>query len=206
VSFGEVVLSAAVEGIVDQAVVERLSDELGFSVYSFHGLKGKSYLKERIKAFNSAARFNPWLVLVDLDSGECAPKLRSDWLTTPSRLMRFRVAVRAIETWLMADADTLSDFLHVRRAFLPANPDALENPKQSLVDLARRSNRAELRKDMVPRTGSGNNIGPAYSSRLIEYVSDHSNGWRPNQAARVSDSLRRCWASLQTLAAMPTSG
>src|SRR5208337_572645 len=129
---------------------------LGFSIYSFQGLKGKSFLKQRIIAFNNAARFNPWLVLVDLDSCECAPKLRSAWLTNPARLMRCRVVVRAIEAWLMADADTLSDFLHVRPAFIPANPDALGNPKESLVSLARRSTRADLRKDMVPRAGSGN--------------------------------------------------
>lgn len=199
----ERLLSAAVEGIVDQAVVERLSDTLGFSVYAFYGLKGKSFLKKRIKAFNNAARFNLWLVLVDLDACECAPKLRANWLVTPSRLMRFRVVVRAIEAWLMVDPDTLADFLHVRRALIPANPDTLENPKQSLVSLARRSTRADVRKDMVPRAGSGNTIGPAYSSRLIEYVSDHRNGWRPNEAARVSDSLRRCWVRLQNLDALP---
>jgi len=96
------VLSAAVEGIVDQAVVERLIEELGFSVYSFQGLKGKPFLKARIKAFNSAARFSPWLVVVDLDSTECAPRLRTEWLTSPSRLVRFRIAVRAIEAWLIA--------------------------------------------------------------------------------------------------------
>jgi hypothetical protein len=89
VSLENVVLSAGVEGIVDQAVVQRLTDELGFSVYGFHGLRGKSFLKERINAFNSAARFNPWLVLVDLDSDECAPQLRSDWLVAPSRSMTF---------------------------------------------------------------------------------------------------------------------
>ncbi len=197
---GGVVISAAVEGIVDRAVVERLSLELGCRVYSFYGMEGKPFLKKRIGAFNSAARFSPWLVLVDLDHCACAAALRNAWLSAPSRLMRFRVAVRSVEAWLIADAETLADFLHVRRSLIPAVvPDALGNPKELVVNLARRSTRAEIRKDMVPRPHSGNNVGPAYSSRLIEYISDRNNGWRPNIAAMGSDSLRRCRDCLRTL-------
>jgi len=193
-----VTISVAVEGIVDRAVLERLAADLRFSIGSFHGLKGKQYLKQKIPAFNSAARFSPWLVLVDLNSCRCAPALRAEWLSVSSELMRFRVAVHAVEAWLMADAETLSDFLHVPRALVPSEPDGLSHPKDSLVNLARRSTRAEIRKDMVPRPGSGNNIGPAYSSRLIEYALDRRNGWRLNIAADVSDSLRRCTQSLET--------
>jgi hypothetical protein len=196
---GDAVISAAVEGIVDRAVVERLSLELGLRVYSFHGLKGKPFLRKRIGAYNNAARFNPWLVLVDLDHCTCAAALRDAWLSAPSRLMRFRVAVHSVEVWLMADAETLANFLHVRRSLIPVVPDAQANPKELVVNLARRSSRAELRKDMVPRAQSGNSIGPAYSSRLIEYISDRNNGWRPRVAATRSESLRRCRDSLRTL-------
>jgi hypothetical protein len=193
-----VMISAAVEGIVDRAVLERLAADFHFSVGSFHGLKGKQYLKQRMPAFNSAARFSPWLVLVDLDSCRCAPALRAEWLSASSELMRFRVAVRSVEAWLIADGETLSDFLHVRGSLVPSDPDGLSHPKESLVNVARRSTRAEIRKDMVPRTGSGNSVGPAYASRLIEYVLDRRNGWRPNIAADVSDSLRRCRESFGT--------
>jgi hypothetical protein len=106
--------------------------------------------------------------------------------------------VRAVEAWLMADAETLSDFLHVRGSLVPSDPDGLSHPKESLVNLARCSTRAEIRKDMVPRPGSGNSIGPAYASRLIEYILDDRNGWRPNIAASISDSLRRCRESFGT--------
>jgi len=115
--------------------------------------------------------------------------------------MRFRIAVRAVEAWLIADAETLAAFLHVRRSFFPSNPDTLPNPKQSLVDLARRSSRSEIRKDMTPKVNSPGTTGPAYASRLIEYVSDHANGWRPGEAALTSESLRRCRASLVALTA-----
>jgi hypothetical protein len=200
-----VAISAAVEGIVDRAVVERLAIESGVSVYSFHGMMGKQFLKKRLQAFNNAARFSPWLVLVDLDRCNCAPAFLSKWLIVPSQFMRFRIAVRSVEAWLLADADTLADFLHVRISLVPTNPDMLVDPKESLVSLSRRSTRAEIRKDMVPRPGSGNSVGPAYASRLIEYISDRKNGWRPNVAASMSDSLRRCGDSLQTLIATTQS-
>jgi len=45
-----VFLSAAIEGIVDQAVVEKLGTDLGFSIYGFYGLRGKPYLKQRMSA------------------------------------------------------------------------------------------------------------------------------------------------------------
>jgi hypothetical protein len=199
VSVGNVAISAAVEGIVDRAVVEKLATESHISVYSYYGLKGKEFLGSRIGAFNDAARFSPWLVIVDLDRCECAATLRSKWLRSPSRFMSFRVAVRAIEAWLMADAERLANFLHVRRSLVPAHPDGIENPKESLVNLARHSSRSEIRKDMVPRPSSANSIGPAYASRLIEYILDPAKGWRPSIAAKSSDSLRRCRRSLQAL-------
>jgi hypothetical protein len=169
VSRGGVEISAAVEGIVDRAVVERIAREWGLSIYNFHGLRGKQFLRQRIAAFNNAARFNPWLVLVDLDRCDCAPALLLEWLGAPSQFMRLRVAVRAIEAWLMADAASLSDFLHVRPSLVPGTPDVLGDPKQTLINLARRSTKAEIRRDMVAREGSGNIIGPAYASRLMEY-------------------------------------
>lgn len=71
-------------------------------------------------------------------------------------------------------------------------------PKQALVNLARTSRRRAIRDDMVPREGSGRAVGPGYTSRIIEFVSNH---WRPEQAAHVSDSLRRAIARLEILVA-----
>jgi len=58
-----------------------------------------------------------------------------------------------------------------------------------MVDLARRSRRRTIREDMVPREGSGREVGPAYSSRMIEFV---RNAWSPEAAMEASDSLCRC--------------
>ena len=157
------------------------------------------------QSYNNAARHAPWIVLVDLDSERnCAPPLQEAWLPHPAPHMCFRVAVRAVEAWLMADAERLAAFIGVARRRIPTDPEREERPKQAMVNLARFSRRRDVRQDMVPRDGSGRTVGPAYTSRLMDYASDR---WRPDVAARRADSLRRAVGRLRRLAAgADTSG
>lgn len=192
-----VVISAAVEGIVDEAVVRKLITSLGGQPGPVYGKNGKSALRTRINGFNNAARHAPWMVLVDLDGEQdCAPPLRESWLPAPAPLLCFRVAVRQVEAWLIADEEALSSYAGVARSRIPADPEGLPNAKVAMVDVARQSRRAAIRRDMVPREGSGRSVGPAYTSRLIEYAEKQ---WRPEVAARRSDSLRRAIACLERL-------
>jgi hypothetical protein len=190
-------ISAAVEGIVDEAVVRRLIAHAGATLGPVYGKQGKSFLRQRIAGYNSAARRAPWVVLVDLDHDhQCAPPLCSEWLVQPAAHLCFRVAVREVEAWLLADPQRLAAFLRVPRNKVPTNPEGLAEPKTALVNLARLSRRRAIQEDMVPREGSGRQVGPAYSSRLIEFV---SSLWRPDVAARQSDSLRRAIDRLRRL-------
>jgi hypothetical protein len=191
-------ISAAVEGIVDEAVVRKLIVHVGATPGPVYGKQGKSLLRQKIAGYNNAARRAPWIVVVDLDhDGNCAPPLRSAWLVQPAAHLCFRVAVREVEAWLIADADRLAAFLRVPRNRVPANPEGLDEPKTTMVNLARSSRRRAIQEDMVPREGSGRQVGPAYSSRLIEFV---SSSWQPDVAAGRSDSLRRAIDCLKLLA------
>jgi len=192
------VISAAVEGIVDEAVVRKLIMHAGATPGSVHGKQGKSHLRERIAGYNHAAHRAPWLVLVDLDSeADCAPPLRFGWLPQQAPNLCFRVAVREVEAWLLGDAERVAQFLRVARSRIPRDPERLADPKGALVALARSSRLRDVREDMVPRPGSGRQVGPAYSSRLIEFV---STLWRPEEAALYADSLQRTLRCLQRLA------
>jgi hypothetical protein len=91
--------------------------------------------------------------------------------------------------------------LGVAVARVPQHPDELDNPKQQLVHLARRSHRRAIREDLVPREGSGRAVGPLYTTRMIEFLQDRNSGWRPAQAALGSDSLARCVSRLRGFAA-----
>ncbi len=192
-----VFVSAAVEGLVDEAVARRLIEHVEAVCHRIYGKMGKSRLRQQLPGYNRAAARSPWLVLVDLDrEADCAPPLRRAWLPAPAPKMCFRVAVREVEAWLMADHEALAGFLRVRAASLPRYPEAEPDPKRTLVDLARASQRRDIREDMVPRPGSGRAVGPAYSSRLIEFA---QRRWRPEVAAHRADSLGRCLARLRRM-------
>lgn len=96
----------------------------------------------------------------------------------------------------MADAAALADFLHVKESKVPGEPETLGNAKVEMVNLARRSRRTSIRTDMVPREGSGRSVGPAYASRLIEFVNKR---WRPPVAGDCSHSLARAISCLKRL-------
>jgi hypothetical protein len=195
----QVILSAAVEGIVDEAVVRRLVQEVPAIAGAVHVKNGKTQLRAKVEGYNNAARFHPWIVLVDLDhETDCAPLLRAAWVPAPAPLLAFSVAVREVEAWLLADRQRLAQFLHVAVQRVPKDPDAVEDPKQMIIQLAAHSRSQDVREDMVPRPGSGRHQGPAYASRLIEFAQTH---WRPDFAEKHSDSLRRCRRRLRRLVA-----
>ena len=191
------IISAAVEGHVDEAVVRRLIAHVGGQTGDVYGKNGKTALRQRINGYNNAARHAPWVVLVDLDNdADCAPPICDEWIPAPAPNLCFRIAVREVEAWLMADAQTLARYLGVELGKIATEPEKLERPKDAMVDLARRSRRRDIREDMVPREKSGRRVGPAYASRLIEYVREH---WRPKVAAERAESLQRAIHCLHKL-------
>jgi hypothetical protein len=194
-------LSGAAEGDLDEAVLHRLVHQAGFSLANVYGRQGKASLLRALRGYNAAARHASWVVLVDLDRDcECAPPCVQRWLPDPAPHMCFRIAVRSIEAWLLADGDRIAAFLGVHPAHVPHDPDTLADPKRALVDLARRSRRRALRDEIVPRDGSGRSVGPLYTTRMIEFIQDEATGWRVDHALGVSDSLNRCVERLRRFA------
>jgi hypothetical protein len=107
-----------------------------------------------------------------------------------------RVAVRAIETWLLADREQMAQFLHVQINQVPAYPEGEANPKKTIVQLAAKSRNKILREDILPREGRGGLVGAGYSIRMTEFARQH---WRPDTAAQTADSLARCIRALREL-------
>lgn len=191
------VLNAAVEGSVDEAILRRLVSHVGGELGPTYGKRGKQHLRDRLAGYNNAAEHAPWITLVDLDHDfDCAPPLRNEWLPNPARWMCFRVAVREVEAWLIADHEGIAEYLSLSKATIPRESEDLEDPKRTMVDLARRSRRRDIREGMVPSEGSGRDVGPTYASSLIEFVLNH---WSPQRAQHRADSLRRCIERLRCL-------
>jgi hypothetical protein len=183
------IVSVAVEGPTDTEIVARVFGWLGIQLGTVYGERGKSYLDGKLGAWNAAAKFAPWLVVRDLDhDADCAPTLVSKLLPAPSAFMRFRVPVRSIDAWLLADRERLASSLFIPVTAVPSDPDSLSDPKQEIVNLARRSKRREVRDDLVPHPGMTAKVGPAFAARMIEFARKH---WRPSVAVRRSESLSR---------------
>lgn len=196
-------ISGAVEGPSDEVVLRRIVAHCGATVHRVQVQGGKDDLQRALPGYNAAAQGDPWLVLVDLDHEfECAPPLVDEWLPEPSTYIRFRVVVRQVESWLLADADRFASFFRVRKAAIPRSPDDVDDAKAALLIAVGGSTRRAIREDMLPRPRSGRRVGPAYTSRLIEFVSDAHRGWRPDAAAKRSASLAKCLARLRGLIAI----
>jgi len=180
-------ISAAVEGLLDEAVAQRLIRLVGATLGPVYGKNGKAGLLQKLDGYNNDARYRPWLVLVDLNGDNpCAPPARNGWLPQPAPRMCFRIAVREVEAWLLADRESIARFLRVRSALIPREPEQIEDPKRTVVGIARKSRSQSVRTDMVPRPGSVRTVGPAYTSRMIEFVLNH---WHPEDAILAAPSL-----------------
>lgn len=187
-------VTVAVEGDVDASIVRRLLGAVGADEGPVHVSRGKPKLLSRLGGYNNAATRSAWLVLVDLDrDADCVPPFRQQWMPAPAEHMCFRVAVRMVEAWLLADRERFARFLGVSAASLPRAPDEVDDPKGVVVDLARISRRREIREELVPRVGGGRRVGALYPSRMIEFI---SGSWRPQEARARSDSLDRCLTRL----------
>ena len=186
-------IAAVMEGRLDEAVVRRLFAEHGVSPYAVHVKDGKTSVRAKIRGNNRSAGHLRWLVLVDLDREfGCAPELVRNWLPDPAAYLRLRVAVRAVESWLLADGANLGAPLGA----IPAAPDSPDDPKAAMLALAARSRHRVVREDMLPAAGSKIKTGPAYNARLIGFVERY---WQPAAAASIWPSLRRTRRSLAEL-------
>jgi hypothetical protein len=141
------------------------------------------------------------LGLTDLDAHPCPSALILEKLgaSVHSRFL-LRIQVRELESWLLADSFAWAAFLKVSEASLPRDPDLLTDPKQALVNLVRRSNKKQIREDIVPRIGSHGVVGPGYSTQIGMFIADC---WSPTRAAERSPSLMRALRALRKVAEAP---
>jgi len=171
------------------------SSDRCFSVGDCFPGRGYGFLKRNIIGFNNASKGMPYLILTDLDDRECAPLLINEWLPqTRNPNLIFRIAVREVESWLLADDAGFARFLGIAKNKLPRNPDDLCDPKATLINLARASRKRDIEADIIPRPGSTAKQGPAYNDCLISFVRDT---WNPEKARRHSQSLEKALRALE---------
>lgn len=189
-------VNLAVEDALSESALRQLLHQSGrpFAVGTCYCRGGFGYLKTKIAGFNNAAKGVPFLMLTDLDQEECAPSLINAWLSKPQHHnLLFRVAVRSVESWLLAHRSACAQFLGISEKKIPAHPDELDQPKQVLIRLAAQSPRKNLREALVPRPGSTARMGPDYNGRLSTFI---DNYWKAGEAVKHSPSLLRAFEAI----------
>lgn len=191
-------VTLAVEDVLSEAVTKQLIADANpeMVIDQVIGRQGFGFLKNKLRALNHAAHNGIVSVMVaDLDTHECPERLRRNWfdLNLHPNLI-FRVAVKEIEAWLLADAVGMSEFMGIPEGRIPSAVDQVENPKEVVVNLARRSRRASLRKALVPAVGSSSSVGLEYNDFMLEYTRSF---WSLGRALERSGSLRRAHAAIR---------
>lgn len=194
-------LHLVIEDELSEVVIRRvLTDtQRDYAVGSAYGRTGFGYLQNTASKWNAAAAAGyPILLLADLDQHECPPKLIAEWLNSACHAnFLFRIAVKEVESWVLADREGFAQFLGISSALVPREPDRLDDPKQTLINLARRSRRRVLKQSIVPRVRSTATEGPDYNGCLGDFV---RNQWSSNDAKDRSPSLNRAWQRLMSFA------
>jgi hypothetical protein len=143
----------------------------------------------------AAASIGPILGLTDLDLNPCPNGLIHRHLKHgrhPNFILR--IAEKELESWLLADVKGLAKYLGLSPTVFPVSPDAESDPKQTLVNLVRRSKKKSLREDIVPQQGSKGVVGKGYTPRITEFI---ETTWSPLDAQNKSESLRRAIAAIR---------
>jgi hypothetical protein len=160
--------------------------------------RGKGKIRKQISAYNNAAKYGHFFVITDLDNEyQCAPSLILDWLPRQrAGQLLFRVAVREIESWLLADRENFAAFFSISQHLVPLNPDNETDPKHLVISLAKRSRKREIRDAIIPIDDYAR-IGPGYNIQLQDYI---QNIWNIDSARRNSQSLDRAIKALEKIA------
>lgn len=192
-------ISLATEDQLSEAVGLRLLSETEPLLQPYQLLRrdGFGYLRSRMESWCQLSRVQPLFLLTDLDRQACPRELIEEWLgdrTCPPNFL-FRVAVREVEAWLLADHQGMRNLIG-SKGKLPDMPDDIQDPKLALLSLARLASR-NVREDLVRLDGGALRQGVGYNARLCEWV---QNSWSPARAAQRSPSLDRARTRLSELA------
>ncbi len=190
-------INLAVEDPPSEAILRKMLGQSGCPYHVTNCLcrGGYGYLKKKIRAFNKAAQSIPFLILTDLDNSPCPPQMIKSWLDIPKHPnLLFRIAVREVESWILADREAIAGFLGISEKKIPDDTDSLPDPKAFLIQLARKSKSRSLREELAPPSGATSRQGPNYNNRIIAFIRDT---WNADAASQHSRSLRRALERLR---------
>ncbi len=194
-----------VEGLLDQRVALQLMKYLNIPVErgrSRYNLGGG--LPAAVAKFSRDYPRVPLFVIQDLDQHLCSVQLRQS-LNVPKSIC-YRIAVREVEAWLLADRASIIRFMQVSPSDYdsvigpdpeniadPDNPARFLLPKEAVCLLAARSPSDPIRSEIKLVKGGSER---AYTDTMLVFVQQR---WNIPVAAANSRSLRCAIRRLEQL-------
>lgn len=165
-------------------------------------MRGYGTIKSKCETFLKMARTGSHtFILTDLDTAECPCALIRDWFAIPQDVpvdlpseCIFRVAVREVESWILADHAAWAEYIKIPAANFSKTPDQLNDPKEHILTVIRRKGRMKFHREMLPKGAA--HIGPRYNEVLCKFV---KTSWQPERAAENSPSLDRALKALMKI-------
>jgi hypothetical protein len=184
-------VALVVEDVLSLYVMEKVMahTKRGYVVARAINVGGVDRIRMSLTKYRTASLAMAHVVLVDLDDAPCAPLLRQQWgaITLPESML-FRVAVREVEAWVLADRAGFASFAGIPTSKVSRTPETLPDPKQSLINLVRQSRNRRLAAQLVPEQGTSMSKGPLYNERLGQFVREK---WDVAAAMQAAPSLKR---------------
>ncbi len=140
---------------------------------------------------------SPVIVFIDLDNTPCAPRLLADHPIhnmQPPNKFQIRVAVREVESWLLADKQGMETYFGIPQNSIPHYPEQLDDPKQELLNLIKGKARAEFKREMLPKGKA--KIGSKYNKHLTDFI---NTVWDSTRACANANSLARAIERIKQL-------
>ena len=190
-------VALVVEDVLSLVVMEKVMPhtQRGYAVIRPLVEHGVDNIRTPIGKYRSACHALAHVVLADVDQAPCAPSVRQQWgVATLPDVMLFRVAVREVEAWVLADRAGFASFAGIPQSKVPQAPETLADLKQALINLVRQSRSRRLVAALVPEQGTSMSKGPLYNQRLGQFVREK---WDVAAAMQVAPSLRRTIDRLQ---------
>ena len=182
-------IAIATEDPLSEAIALRLIADIPTPHFVQHklGKTGNGYLRSKMSSWYQMAQHQVMLVLTDLDRANCLVEFRDQWLVTaPPQNLLLRIAVREVESWVLADHVAMRALIGAK-GVLPTAPDELADPKQTLLKLANNAPKP-IRADLLKTIDGNFAQGLGYNARLTAWVNSE---WSPQRAAERSPSLSR---------------